>query len=304
MDSTQTGRGGAYAAAENIAEAAADAWYRSYGPHNTEAMIGTIAALALDAAVAEKPGSAYRERIRAACRTDAGGWLARFWAAAWIVRPDLVSVAAPLYQWLEGDTRVAVLEAAAAAADAAIAAGVLEFGARMRHDADVLGLMVQQVHSRSAARATGTFHSPPEIGALMTRMITGGRQIMPGHAFADECAGTGEMARAAAERLREQGADPAGQRWFLNDRDPVAAACAAVNAWLWDLGPHVTIGRADILLDPHWPLAAALDAAEARAHRDHLIEHARSVAQMILLLRGPHATGTLDEQQEATPASA
>lgn len=303
MDTIDTQlRGGAHAAAERIARAAADAWYRCHGPHQTEAMIGTVAALALDASTLERPDAAYRARIAGACRADVGGWLAQFWAAAWIVRPDLISVAEPLYRWLEGSTPKALLRAATETAEAAIGVGVLQFGSLMRHDADLLGFLVQEVHSRQARSAGGVFHSPPEIGSLMARVILddggavatrlavdlfGQDTPAPGSSFADECAGTGELIRAAAERLRERGADPASMVWFLNDRDEVAAGCAAVGAMLWDLGPRVTVGRADILTTPDWPRAAARDADAARAHRDELARHARGFASLLRLVTAP-----------------
>jgi hypothetical protein len=33
--------------------------------------------------------------------------------------------------------------------------------------------------------------------------------------------------------------------WYAVDLDPIAVAALAVNAHLWDLGPHVVIGHAD-----------------------------------------------------------
>ena len=279
-------RGGAYAAAETIARAAAGAWYRSHGPHHAEAMIGTVAALALDASAAPRPGPEYREHVAVSCSVDVGAWLSTVWAAAWIVRPDLISVAAPLYRWLEGSPAPEVLAAAADTAQAAIDAGVLQFGARMRHDADLLDFLVQEVHSHQAQKAGGVYHSPPEIGALMARLALDGDLPQPGSRFADECAGTGELVRATAALLRELQIDPASMQWFLNDRDPVAAACAAVGAMLWDLGPRVTIGCADILAQPDWPRVAAREAAAARAHRDSLVALARGFVPLVRLVRG------------------
>jgi hypothetical protein len=54
--------------------------------------------------------------------------------------------------------------------------------------------------------------------------------------------------------------DPAAITWYANDIDPIAAACLAVNAQLWGLGPRVVIGCGDGL-DPNWVTHAVNDRA-------------------------------------------
>jgi len=85
----------------------------------------------------------------------------------------------------------------------------------------------------------------------------------------DDCAGTGAFLRAAAQVLRERGIDPQAMHWYAVDIDPVAVAALAVNAALWELGPHVVLGRADILTEPEWPARA--HAEQARALRLHAL---------------------------------
>lgn len=101
----------------------------------------------------------------------------------------------------------------------------------------------------------------------------------PGGTFHDPAAGTGGLMRAAALTLRLQGADPHEYMWSMNDVDPLAVACCAVNATVWSLGPHVLISRSDTLttgdgseraarhryqlLDSHERLMYALTGAQA-----------------------------------------
>ena len=98
-------------------------------------------------------------------------------------------------------------------------------------------------------------HTGADVAELLMRIELAGAR--PGQSILDECAGTGSLLRAAAQVLRENDADPRTVHWYAADADPVAVAALAVNAHLWDLGPHVVLTRADILREPDWPGRAA-----------------------------------------------
>ncbi|MFD0576134.1 N-6 DNA methylase [Dactylosporangium darangshiense] len=100
---------------------------------------------------------------------------------------------------------------------------------------------------------------PQPVAEALARMLHVA-DATPGQSIADPAAGTGIMLWAAAHILRQHGKDPADYHWYANDIDPLAAACLAVNAHLWALGPNVLIGCADGL-DPAWPHYAAVDRA-------------------------------------------
>ena len=55
---------------------------------------------------------------------------------------------------------------------------------------------------------------------------------------------------------------------MINDISPLAVAGLAVNAHLWNLGPRVVIGTADILTDPEWHQRAWKEQLAAIAKRD------------------------------------
>ena len=65
------------------------------------------------------------------------------------------------------------------------------------------------------------------------------------------------MLRAAAEQLRKAGEDPHDFWWYGCDIDPVVVAALAVNAHVWDLGPRVLIGCANVLTEPDWKVRTA-----------------------------------------------
>jgi hypothetical protein len=68
-------------------------------------------------------------------------------------------------------------------------------------------------------------------------------------------------------------------QWFAVDTDPLAVACLAVNAVLWNLGPRVLLGVGNGLTD-EWLRRAA---AQRREMID-LTEHLRKVATLLDVL--------------------
>lgn len=282
MTETQGARRPGEDRAAAIAQAAQAAWYRSIGPRQQEALVGTVAALALHAAAAvETPDAG------AIARLDADGfnkWTNELWGAAWWARPDLVAFAAPVIEWAE-TASPAARAASLAAARAAIDAGIYPFMRRHRYEVDLLGFLVQDVHTQAAKKSGGVFHTPGDVAALADELL--GAEVGYAHRdFADEFCGTGELARTAAESMRAHGTDPARVRWYLNDVDATAAACAAVNAWIWGLGPLVLVGTNDILSDPVWVPTAAATRRAAISHRDETAAFAARAAGLLRAARG------------------
>jgi hypothetical protein len=259
-----------------IARAATEAHRRSGCADEVGMLLGTVAALALHGqATAHEPASYVEELSGAGLRA----WLKDFWAAAWIVRPDLVSATGPLTTWLQvpGRSGRTLARGARLAATAAIEAGLFEFVERHRRDADLLGAVMTEARPSAVRSERRIFHSPGGVAALAALAGADGAKMR----FSEDACGTGQLARAAADSLRAAGRDPAGLCWYLNDADPLSAACTAANAWLWDLGPNVLIGSADISRDPAWEHAAAAAAAGAIRERDEMI-HVSGKAASIL----------------------
>ena len=263
--------------ARAVAHAAQSAWQRAGGTDRIDALVGTVAALALHGLTTpEQPAMYVADLSPAGLRA----WLKDFWAAAWIVRPDLVAATGPLTGWLEvtGRSGKSLARAARLAATAAIDAGIFEFVETHRLDADLLSYLITDTRSAPARSARGTFHTPGSVTALVAAIAGAGCATTR---FSEEACGSGAMARAAAAVLRAEGRDPAEVRWYLNDIDPLAAACAAVNAWLWGLGPHVLIGSVDVLESPGWEPIADRAADRARADRDQAINAAGKATSIL-----------------------
>lgn len=64
------------------------------------------------------------------------------------------------------------------------------------------------------------------------------------------------------------------------DIDPIAAACCAVNAMVWKLGPRVTVACADTLANPNAVVDAMKEARAVFEHRDEVVGKARIIAAL------------------------
>jgi N-6 DNA Methylase len=247
-----------------VADAAAAAWWAAGGSGSVEEPLGVVAALCLVAA-AGPPDPA--ERIASLDEPGTGALLRRIWGLFAITRPELCIRVGPLARWLEDATQ-AQLAQAQAVTRAVTGTGELFIAERnlVKH-ADLLGSVYQMLSNHGASKARGEIYTPLDVADLIARVKLGGDRPRPGQVFLDDCAGTGAFLRAAAQGLRDRGIDPQAMHWYAVDIDPVAVAALAVNAALWELGPHVTLGRADILTEPDW--TARAHAEQARALRLH-----------------------------------
>lgn len=171
------------------------------------------------------------------------------WNSLWQLRPDLVQAAAPLHRWL-APPGPADIRGLADYTRVLVREGLLEYVCDTERcvSDDLLGLLVQRMSPRGQRAARGQFFTPANACDAAAEVLLADGP--PSGVFLEPCAGTGTMVRAAALTLRGRGVDPASVSWWLNDVDEFNAACCAVNAVLWRLGPSVWVSCGDALRDP------------------------------------------------------
>lgn len=191
-----------------------------------------------------RPAPAPPERRAAHRRTSSG------WNSFWTYDPDLTEAARPLHDWLSHPTETDI-RGLSDYARILVRAGLLEYCsdiARAESD-DILGLLITRMRSYSERQSTGEFFTPAVAANHMGELLFS-TDRKPGDLILEAAAGTGTMARAAAATMRFLHTNPAEYRWWLNDLDPLNAACCAVNAQLWRLGRQVTVSCGDALNHP------------------------------------------------------
>jgi hypothetical protein len=288
-----------------IAEAVDEAWHNNFGGSRIEVPLGVVAGLAL-VGRADPDGP---DPAELAMNLDPEGFAAlllELWSRFAILRPDLLPRVKPLWKWLEEDPDGHRLKAAQAVGHAALRRGLLELtGVEWRrHDADLLGMLLQVLRSKSARDGLGQFLTPVDVTDLAGDVLRAGGELADdmaesaaeihvgsieageGERILDPCAGTGTMFLGAARAMRRRGVDPATCEWWANDIDWAAAACCAVNVHLWGLGRRVVVGCGDgLLLD--W-MDEALTSRQAAIDEVHgLWEIARKFALVRDLLGLP-----------------
>ncbi|TQF05588.1 N-6 DNA methylase [Kitasatospora acidiphila] len=272
-------------AAFDLAEAVASAWYKAGGDNRFEVPLGAIAGVALWPLKGHDIAPIVADWWRTLTETETNTALEECFARWWIARPDLIEAARPIHEWLTYEaTATKYATPVRAAITAALDAGLLDLlgdhDPYYRSTTDVVGSLMTCFRSTGHRYALAEFHTPPEVAELMARILLGGERH-PGESFDDPCAGSGGMHRATAQILREQGHDPADYQWSMTDVDPIATACAAVNAILWELGPHVLVWCGDTLAEGDGPQRAARRRARVIEHRDQQI----SVAKLLKATR-------------------
>lgn len=273
-----------HAHAFEIAEAVSYAWHHAYVGNGIEVPVGVVATLALwplrgpDAYLAADWWLSLSD-------TDLFAAFRECWTRWWIIRPDLIDRAAPLCNWVNDDDFDARRAGAVrAVVEAALTNGLLHLTSSgdpdLRSTTDVIGTVLAFMRSEGAHDALAEIHTPPEVAYMMARMLLEDASLEPGMTFDEPAGGTGGMHRAAARVLREGGLDPHQFGWSLTDIDPLAAAGAAVNAILWDLGPHVLVGCGDTLHEGDVPARAAQEARGSLERRDRLHSQAIFLAAL------------------------
>ncbi|MEV0444984.1 hypothetical protein AB0I84_21600 [Streptomyces spectabilis] len=268
----------------DIAEAVSYAWHHNQGGDGIEVPLGVVATLALwplrgpDAYLAADWWLSLDDtQLLKAFR--------ECWAHWWIIRPDLIDRATPLHKWVDDeDPHPRRACAVRAVVEAALTLGLLHLtssdNADSRSTTDVMGALLTIMRSPGARDSLAEVHTPPCLAELMACMVLDDVELRPGMSFDEPAGGTGGMYRAAAQALRDRGLDPHNVGWSLTDIDPVAAAGAAVNAIIWDLGPHVLIACADTLVEGNPRARAAKEARESWARRDRLQSQAAFLAAL------------------------
>jgi hypothetical protein len=245
-----------------IAEAVDAAWsaHHSTGT-DLHIPVSVVAVLALYRGRANPDGPDPAQMLAQADPADVACLLRAIWRAFITTRPDFAMRVMPLVSWLHDNPSDWQLSGAHTTARAAVRAGILTFAADIEQcrETDLLGNLLQVLRSHRSKAGRGQFYTPQSVaeslalinlGALMAEAAKA-TERPPGQSIMDPAAGTGALLCGAARVLRQRDLDPADHTWYANDIDPLAAACLAVNAHLWGLGPNVVIGCADGL-DPHW----------------------------------------------------
>ncbi|WP_149264261.1 N-6 DNA methylase [Actinomadura sp. K4S16] len=216
----------------------------------------------------------------------------QIWAIQWITNPYLINAARPLAEWLDepDDPDPATVEAVRHVTATALHAGLLDFTGNpdphWRCETDVLGRVLVELRSSGASASLAEIHTPQELANAMAALTMPVDELLaaelergtgPG-GIHDPAAGTGGLLRAAAWALRNQGIEPSRFAWAATDIDPIAAACCAVNALVWDLGPDVLVHCGNTLTEPDGIKRERLRRKEIFALRSELMDGARMLA--------------------------
>ncbi|MFC4512286.1 N-6 DNA methylase [Streptomyces ehimensis] len=266
-----------------LAEAVSSAWHTQHGGTAIEVPIGIVAALALIRPKDPKGPDLARQILN----QDDDQLIKMYreiWAGHWIQRPDLIDRARILHEWTNDDEHDKHrLYVTRAVTQAALRNGIFDLTGHddpyFRAATDVLSPVMALTRSAGAQKGLGEYHTPAHVGEMIGHVVMAEagfitRDPKPGDHIHDPACGSGGLLRAAAQGLRERGGDPASMRWSGVDIDPIAAACTAVNAIVWGLGPRVTVACADTLTRPDAVEEAMAEARAVIEHRDQLFGRA------------------------------
>jgi hypothetical protein len=268
--------------ARKIAENVMDAWYQSHGGSSIDVPLGTVAALAL-LRQPEGTGNGLADWIMGRKPHELPQLFKEIYLGYWIKRPDLIDRAVRLHDWAwNTDPDPQQLKAVQAVTHRALNQGLLDLTGHddpyMRAETDVLSPLLTGLRHKSDKKWRGEYHTPASVTDLLARMLVDKDFAQQGMAIREPAVGSGTMLRSVAQRLRDLGLNPHDFRWYGNDIDALAAACAAVNAIIWDLGPQCFIGCADSLALEDGGHAKTLAEAKASfADRDRYLETANSI---------------------------
>lgn len=262
--------------ARQLADAVAAVWWTAGGGDDVGIPLGVVAALSL-AAASGQPERAFADWVAGLGPDGFASFLARVWGLFAITRPELSIRVGPLARWLGEENTKPRRIAAFGTAGALLDAGAFTADERPQLlGADLLGCVYQALANPRRSKARGEVYTSADVAELLMRIKLAGAQ--PGQSILDEGAGTGSLLRGAAQVLRTMDIDPRTMRWYASDIDPVAVAALAVNAHLWDLGPHIVLGRADILTEPDWAVRARDEQLQALRDHDLRLSLARLLA--------------------------
>ncbi len=236
-----------------LAERAAAAWHRNHAKDGITVPMGIAAGLTLLRRTA-RDGTDVAAFVLGLSKEDLVEFHRRIWSTLWMRQPYLVEVSRPIHDWLENmpdEPDRKVIDAVYDMTHTLIGGGLFNLTGDDdpigRCDVDVLGMLLMVLRSEGARGALAEIHTPTEMADLMALMTIDLDICKPGAWLTDPAAGTGGILRAAALAMRLKGGDPAACGWHMAELDPIAAACSAVNAIVWGLGPNVLIYCGDTL---------------------------------------------------------
>ncbi|MDQ8707842.1 N-6 DNA methylase [Streptomyces sp. LHD-70] len=282
--------------AHEIADNVIAAWYSHHGGSRMEIPIGTLAALSFfrEPLISDWLLTLEPKQLPALLR--------EIWGVQWLHRPDLIEVARPLHDWVEEEPDEQQLRAVQAVIHTSIYNGLFDLTAQedasARSAADVLGPLLTGLRHKTDKKWNGEYHTPACVSDLMARIVLDKQNCRPDMVIWEPAIGSGGMFRSAVEHLRELGLNPHDFRWYGNDIDRLAAACAAVNAIQWDLGPKTAIWCGNTLASSDSGITKALEErAAVIRHRNAVVEEARFKHKAQRMLNA------LDELFEGTAAA-
>ena len=269
--------------ARKIAENVIDAWYSHHGGSSIEVPIGTVAALALLRQPKEF-GNGLADWILNLQPYELPQLFKEIYLGHWIRRPDLINRAVRLHDWTwNPNPDEHLLRAVHAVTNKAINTGLLDLTGHndpyWRSESDVLSPLLTGLRHKSDKKWRGEYHTPACITDLLANMLVDKDFVQPNLTIREPAVGSGGMFRSVAQRLRDLNLDPADYTWYGNDIDSLAAACAAINAIVWDLGPTCFIGCADSLATEDGGYAQTLtETRDAFQQRDDAMATATHIA--------------------------
>ncbi|MFE0251257.1 N-6 DNA methylase [Streptomyces sp. NPDC059010] len=269
--------------ARKIAENVIDAWHQNYGGSSIDIPLGTVAALAL-LRQPHQVGTGLADWILNLQPHELPQLFKEIYLGYWISRPDLINRALRLHDWTwNPDPDPQQLRAVQAVTHRAINQGLLDLTGHddpyMRAETDVLSPLLTGLRHKSDKKWRGEYHTPASVTDLMANITVDKDFAQPGMTIREPSVGSGTMLRSVAQRLRYLGLNPHDYLWYGNDIDALAAACAAINAIIWDLGPKCLIGCADSLALEDGGYAKTLaEAKEAFEQRDRYVDTATTIA--------------------------
>ncbi|MFI6469799.1 N-6 DNA methylase [Streptomyces sp. NPDC050516] len=289
-----------------LGEAVASTWNRQHGGPHIEVPIGLVAALCF---IRQKDpaGPDLKAQILSQDARRLIDMYRDIWSVQWVHRPDLIDRARVLHEWLNDEEpdkhRMYVVRAVT---KTILDRGLFDITGHadpyLRAQADVLSPTLTTLRSRGAGKGLGEYHTPPvltdsiaevTVADLASDLLSGHLTLKRRQHIHDPAGGSGGMLRSAAQLLRRNGRDPADHEWSMVDIDPIAAACGAVNALTWGLGPHVTVACDNSLANPR-----AVE--DAKAHARSVIEHRnRMLGQARMTAAVRHAQDMLDRVMTA-----
>ncbi len=269
--------------ARKIAENVIDTWYQNHGGSSIDIPLGTVAALALLRQPPET-GNGLADWILGRHPHELPQLFKEIYLGHWIKRPDLINRALRLHDWAwNPDPDPQQLRAVHAVTHRALNQGLLDLTGHhepyLRAEADVLSPLLTGLRHKSDKKWRGEYHTPAGVTDLLANMLVDKDFAQPGLRIREPAVGSGTMFRSVAQRLRDLGLNPHDYTWYGNDIDALAAACAAVNTIIWDLGPNAFIGCADSLALEDGGYAQTLaEAKEAIEQRDRYMDTATTIA--------------------------